>query len=287
MPPLAALQTCLWLDHALLLTGLDAGEFGQRFVERGKDRFQDSKAVFKWRAFKRRPSADRVAQIETLVPGTAWVYRLPLFALLTPQPLTVKRVEAITTPCRAGAALGDDWHFACTKQPFTHVRARWETSGLAERGDVWGLIGCVGSARFAEATHDATLLANACRDMYRVLPGVVRTPWASRALPLLRQCLDVIRQRASTSTCNFLVNWRLIELYQQSNFYAAARHSRPRDPEGGRFLEYPDVIKEIDGARQAGLDMAVRSALERKLYEETAAQLSKTGLLSKDAGTQV
>jgi len=259
-----ALRTRLWLDHALWKTGMTAHEFGRAYVERRSDRFQDSKAVFKWAALKRIPSRGRVLQIERSVPNTAWVHDLPLFDLFDSSPLTVARVERLTSSLRAGEPFGHDWHFPADP-PFARAHTRWDTAGLVDRGDVWALIATLACVRYTETTHDVDAFVRALQDAYRILPGVLKTPWARLALPQFRNCLDIIRARAPSVARCFLVNWARIEAYRDWDGYVPLRHMRRRDAEGGRFIEYPDVVLPLPSQVSPCLPLSVIEALEEQL----------------------
>jgi len=264
-----ALRTRLWLDHALWKAGKTPHEFGRAYVERDADRFQDSKVVFKWAALKRKPSLERVLRIDDAVPGTAWVYDLPLFDLLAPSPLTVAKIERLTMSLRAGESLDHDWHFP-GEQPFARAHTRWDTTGLVERGDIWALIATLACVRHAEAIHDTDALAKSLQDVFRILPGVLKTPWIRRALPQFRACLDLIRIRAPSVACCFLVNWKRIEIYRDWDGYEPLRHLRERDPETRRFIEYSDVVQSLPTPLLPGLPFSMIKALEAQLQAEEA-----------------
>lgn len=267
MKAVDALRTRLWLDHALWKANKTAHEFGRAYIECDADRFQDSKVVFKWAALKRKPSTERVLRIEEAVPGTAWVYDLPLFDLLTPSPLTVAKIERLTVSLRAGDPLEHDWHFP-GKPPFARAHTRWDTTGLVERGDIWALTAAVACVRHAETIHDADTLLQALQDVYRILPGVLKTPWARRALPQFRACLDIVRARSPSVARCFLVDWKRIETYRDLDGYVSLRHLRPRDPDSGRFLEYSEVVQPLPMPLLPALPFSLIEALEAQLEAE-------------------
>ncbi|QNN45467.1 hypothetical protein H9L17_09515 [Thermomonas brevis] len=283
---ISSLRTCLWLDHALWLTGLEAGEFGRRYVEDGRDRFQDSKAVYKWLALKRNPSPGLVARIETKVPGTAWVFRLPLYDLLLPAPPSDSTLSKLRQTYLADPSLG--WHFPLSDRPFTAAflppfksqlpfapaLQPQAVSALVDRGDAWGLIGLLLCMRSAQRANDVDAVSLISRDLFRALPGFLQAPWTHRCWPHLRFLMEALRDSLPMVTTAFAVNWRLIEAYRDAAWYQPRRELRPRE-EDGRFVEYPDVIVEgstIEGWRGGRL---TRAAQEELMYQSTDAILSE------------
>lgn len=237
------LRTCLWLHYALDRSGLELGAFGSRHIEQGRDRYTDSKLVYKWRSYKEPPSARWVAVIEKAYPGTRQIFDLPLYELLADAPITQSRLEKHvkafkkrTLPPLA------DWYFPNSEWPITPLLQPWDTAPLVERGDLWGLFAIVASVRHAEATRDAPAHAERCKDMYRILPALFKHVWIRPAKELLRECLFGVRSRMPLSLELFSVDWGLIDELAAFPFYVPRRTERPRNPLTHRFIEYPDPI---------------------------------------------
>ncbi len=105
--PWRALRGRLWLDHALWLSGLEWAQFERICIQRNRSA---SKLGGKWRAGTTLPTRSSAQAMERVLPGTAWVFDLALFQLLSNEPLTRSRLTALTANFRQpGLVDGHCW----------------------------------------------------------------------------------------------------------------------------------------------------------------------------------
>ncbi|CEG17918.1 hypothetical protein XAC3562_720001 [Xanthomonas citri pv. citri] len=130
--PWRALRGRLWLDHALWLSGLEWTQFERICIQRNRSA---SKLGGKWRAGTNLPNRSSAQAMERVLSGTAWVFDLALFQLLSNEPLTRSRLTALTANFRQPGFL--DGH--CWRLPHQDgVAISHDSQTLLHRGDLWG-----------------------------------------------------------------------------------------------------------------------------------------------------
>lgn len=233
--PWRALRGNLWLDHAVWLSRLEWAQFERICIQRNRSA---SKLGAKWRAGTTLPTRSSALAMERVLPGTAWVFDLPLFQLLSNAPLPRSRLIALTSNFREpGAVIDTDWVL-----PHADGVARCSDSKtLLYRGDLWGLFGLVGTMRWAELEGDDYGHLESSQDAFRALPAMLRTPWAAASVPMLYELLERLRRRVPYTRDAYRVNWERIEALASRPDFSADPGGRPRDPYG--YAEaYPDPI---------------------------------------------
>ncbi len=229
-PTWKAVRGQLWLDHAIWLSGLTDKEFGDVYIRRGRS---DSKLVEKWRKGMASPSATSARALEGKLPGTRWVFDLPLFPLLADQPLSMAALVRLTHGTTCTGALG------LREIRLPDRSHAWESRPLAWRGDLWGLSAIVTMMRFAEVEADDHEHVETSMDAFRALPALLRTPWAAPATMALAEALDTVRRRVPFSAQAFKVDWEAIEDLAAAPEFHPDPQCRPRDPKG-----YPETYRD-------------------------------------------
>ncbi|MEA9705647.1 hypothetical protein [Xanthomonas campestris] len=234
-PTWKAVRGQLWLNHAIWLSGLSEKEFSDIYIRRGRS---DSKLVEKWRKGMAIPSTTSVRALEGKLPGTRWVFDLPLFPLLADQPLSRAALTRLTQGTIGVGLLGPR-AFQVPEGGY-----EWQSEHLVWRGDLWGLSAIVTMMRFAEVEADDHGHAQASMDAFRALPALLRTPWAAPAIKALGDALDTVRRRVPFSAQAFKVDWPAIEeLAAAPDFHPDPGH-RPRDAMG--YAEtYRDTVIQM------------------------------------------
>lgn len=180
--PWRALRGRLWLDHAVWLSGLEWPQFERICIQRNRSA---SNLGAKWRAGTTLPNRSSATAMERVLPGSAWVFELPLFQLLSDEPLTRSRLTALTANFRQPGFL--DEH--CWVLPQQGSEAfYYDSQTLLHRGDLWGMFGLVGGIRWAELDGDNYEHLQYSQDAFRALPSLLRMPWAHRAFPSFTGC---------------------------------------------------------------------------------------------------
>lgn len=105
--PWRALRGNLWLDHAVWLSRLEWAQFERICIQRNRS---PSKLGAKWRAGTTLPTRSSALAMERVLPGTAWLFDLPLFQLLSNEPLPRSRLVTLTSNFREpGLVIDTDW----------------------------------------------------------------------------------------------------------------------------------------------------------------------------------
>lgn len=215
--PWRALRGRLWLEHALWLSGLTAREFGRTYVERGRSA---SNLMLKWRAGTVLPSQGSATALEKQLPGTAWLFDLPLFPLLENRRVTRRELSRLIAPWHHPRRHPADPEW---KLPPDHdgrtVYAAIDTGSLLARGDIWGLAGIVASARIAELQNDERCHAAAIADAFRTLPSLIKISWSGSSVRDLFELITAQQRRVTYSRLTFRANWETIELLASVNGY--------------------------------------------------------------------
>lgn len=233
--PWRALRGRLWLDHAVWISGLEWAQFERICIQRNRSA---SNLGAKWRAGTTLPNRSSALAMERVLPGTAWVFELPLFQLLSDEPLSRSRLTALTSNFRKpGMLVGTDWVL-----PHADDVARYSDSKtLLYRGDAWGLFGLVGNMRWAELEGDDYGHLESSQDAFRALPALLRTPWAAASVPQLGELLERVRRRVPYTANVFEVNWERVEALAKRPHFSADPAGRPREVHG--YPEpYPDPV---------------------------------------------
>ncbi|AGH78716.1 hypothetical protein QT792_20265 [Xanthomonas citri pv. citri] len=233
--PWRALRGRLWLDHALWLSGLEWTQFERICIQRNRSA---SKLGGKWRAGTNLPNRSSAQAMERVLSGTAWVFDLALFQLLSNEPLTRSRLTALTANFRQPGFL--DGH--CWRLPHQDgVAISHDSQTLLHRGDLWGLFGLVGDVRWAELEGDDYKHLECSQDAFRALPALLRTPWAAACVPQLYELLERVRRRVPYTRDAYEVEWKTIEELAARAQFSAEPADRSSDANGYAEL-YPDPI---------------------------------------------
>jgi hypothetical protein len=233
--PWRALRGRLWLDHAIWLSGLEWTQFERICIQRNRS---VSKLGGKWRAGTTLPTRSSAQAMERVLPGTAWVFDLPLFQLLANEPPTRSRLKALTANFRQPGLL-DEHCWAFPQQE--GVALYHDSQSLLHRGDLWGLFGLVGGVRWAELDGDEYKHFEYSQNAFRVLPALLRTPWAAACVPQFYELLECIRRRVPYTRDAYEVEWKMIEKLAAQAQFSTDPAGRPRDARGYAEL-YPDPI---------------------------------------------
>jgi len=256
--PLRELRGRVWLGHALHLCGLDLKEFARVHIVRNRTR---SNLVQKWENGDVAPSKLTVAAVEESLPGSRWVYDLPLWELLRNEPISRQRLRAIAAGLTARRGLqvwwfpGDDARFVQRKVP---IAIYPDTDRLVARNDVWGLVGCVLRTRLCEQDRAEGEHLNESTNMFRALPGALKLPGFRPYAEELLSSLLALRSRVFLTALLYDVDLEVILHQADDPSHQPWREMRKRDPQTHRFMDIEDPI--LFAEITSGRDVRARAA---------------------------
>lgn len=235
-----------WLGHSLHLSGLELTAFTKKYIVRNRTR---SNLVRKWQRGEAAPSELTVATVEESLPGSRWIYDLPLWELLRNEPISSQRLRTIAAGLTANPGIhmwwfpGDDARFAQAKIPFATYP---DTDPLVARNDVWGLVGCVLKTRLCEQDRAMGEHLNESMNMFRALPGALKTPgFRPYAQELFSSLMD-LRSRVFLSTLLYDVDLDVILRQADDPTHQPWRDFFKRDPQTDRIIDIEDPILFAD-----------------------------------------
>lgn len=251
--PLRDLRGRVWLNYALHQSELDLGEFAEAYVARGRAR---SNLVWKWQHGLASPSKLSVAAIEESLPGTRWVYDLPLWELLRNEPMSLQRLKTMVNELTAERGVrawwfpGDD---ARIEQRCVPIALYPDTDQLVARNDIWGLVGCVLRTRLCEQNRAEGEHTSVSMNMFRALPGALKLPGLRPYAEELFASLNAVRARVALSLLLYDVDIDVVLRQADDPTHQPWRECRKRDPETLRFVDIEDPVlpAEIIGGFQA------------------------------------
>ncbi|BFI95691.1 MAG: hypothetical protein RSP_12010 [Rhodanobacter sp.] len=256
------LRGAIWLDHAQWASGLDTKAFFERFIQRGRS---ESNLALKWKAGVTLPSRYSAMALEKLLPGTEAMFDLPLYELLADRPLPPTFAVTVIRSMRKENDYGWEWHFPGTASRCFSVRPD-DSDGLVGIGSIWSLTAIVALVRQAEVEGDGLSHIELSKNMYRVLPAILRLPWMAPSTELLKDCINQIRARVPLSEAMFDVDWSVIARHTADPAYGASRERRPLDLQTDRPFDFEDPIldaKLIRGSEVKRQQMARERRRER------------------------
>lgn len=230
-----ALRGRLWLEHAISVSGREWPEFERIFIQRNRSA---SKLGAKWRAGTTLPNRSSALAMERVLPGTAWVFELPLFRLLSDEPITRSQLMTLTARYRDTGLLGEPvW-----KLPYgADLAIYYDSKALLYRGDLWGLVALVASLRWAELDRDDYQHLESSQDAFRALPALLRVSWIATSVPMIFELLQRVRRRMPYTKEAHEVDWKRIQSLAALESFSADPAGRPTNSLG--YAEpYPDPI---------------------------------------------
>jgi hypothetical protein len=243
-----------WFDYAVWSSKLSPEHFAKQFIYRGRSR---SHLIERWRSGKTLPSRLSAVAVDKYLPGTLEIFDSLLFRFLEDRAMSEKDVIKLLEPYKAPSGSSYEWAFPNDWEPgvkrhWVPIALEFDTAALARRGDVWGFIAILGLVRLAEARGDAALHNEACMDMYRALPAMLKLPWLLLHVDLLKQCLHQIRERELFSTMMFDVDWDVITRQAADPSYDPILERRPSELIDDQFTGIEDPVlpaRLISGTR--------------------------------------
>lgn len=241
--PEISLRGRAWLSQALHQSGLDIRSFAARHVYGDRS---ESNLVDKWVSGSVSPTKQSVRLVEKTLPGSAWVFHLPLWRLLVGRPLGPRETKKIASRCLAVYPGVKLWRFPGDAEGDTAVRTPPviypDVQGLVARGDLWGFIGAIIRVREVEALGEALAHCEASKYMFRALPGALRLPWLRPHAAELLQCLNCVRSRMFYSAIMYDVDEEVILRQADDPAHQPWREARRLDPLTHRFEDIEDPI---------------------------------------------
>lgn len=231
-----------WLSNAVLESGLEIGAFAIKHVYGGRS---ESNLVSKWVKGEASPTMQSVRTVEKTLPGTSWVFELPLWRLLIDRPLSIQETSEIASRYvvdYGGIKLwrfpGDDEHTSDGLPPVFLQDVR----GLKARNDLWGLVGALIRVRQMEASINEISHLEASKNMFRALPGALKQPWLRPHADDLLECLERVRSRMFLTAFMYDVDYDVILRQADDPNHQPCLESRKLDPITHRFVEMEDPI---------------------------------------------
>lgn len=256
--PLRELRGKVWLGHALHLSGLDIKKFTRDHIVRNRTR---SNLEQKWKNSDAAPSNLTVAAVEESLPGSRWVYDLPLWELLRNEPISRQRLRGITASLTRTLGLqlwwfpGDDARFTQRKVP---IAIYPDTDRLVARNDIWGLVGCVLRTRLCEQDRAEGEHLNESMNMFRAMPGALKLPGFRPYAEELLSSLMALRSRVLVTALLYDVDLEVILRQADDPLHQPWREMRKRDPQTQRFMDIEDPI--LFAEITSGRDVRARAA---------------------------
>jgi hypothetical protein len=255
------LRGALWLSHAILTSQLSPDEFAAQYIERRAPAKREdestasarsqasrtrSRLARKWLKGRHHPALNSAKAVERLLKGTLWVFQLPLAELLRDRPLGARTIRQLAAPYLNFGLHNPLWVFPGDDELFRrrHYRMAFAFSGwtgnLVARGDLWGFLGVLFEVRMQEALSNQGAHLQACRDMYRALPNVLKLPWVAPHEEALFSACERVRRRSEYSFMMFDVDRETIRSQTADPEQEPMRECRKRDPRTLRFLDVAD-----------------------------------------------
>lgn len=196
----------------------------------------------KWRSGEVIPSRASAVALERDVPGTLWLFDLPLFPFLADQQIRRADVRRAIEPWRIEKLheLGPDWELP----PDDDGRSRYylaDTSAFVHRGDIWGLAALVALMRQAEVDGDQQGHCAASMNAFRALPALMQTPWCAPSAHSLFELLIGLQRRMPYSFACFEASWNIIQELSHRGDYQPDPQKR-RFNSARPYAMYPDPI---------------------------------------------
>jgi len=301
-----SLRGALWLSHAILTSQLSPDEFAAQYIERrvpakragvstvstrGQASRSRSRLGRKWLDGRHNPTLNSAKAVEKLLEGTLWVFELPLAELLRDRPLGARKIRELAAPY-LGDGLhkqiwwfrGDDERFRLRPYRIAFAFSGW-TENLVARGDLWGFIGLLCEVRMHEALSNQEAHLQACRDMYRALPNVLKIPWVAPHEEALFSACERIRQRSLHSFMMFDVDRDIIRSQTADPEHEPMRELRKRDPRTLRFLDVADPTLPAQIVRGRDVRDQERQRLERNARQRENRKRAREASAAEGVGS--
>jgi len=241
--PLHTLRGRVWLCYALYLSGLSLPEFAARYLRRGRTRSNIQK---KWESGQVTPKEQSVAAVEALLPGTRWVFDLPLWELLTNAPISSRRLNAMVKRFTGACGGFRMWRFPedeeLIERQLIPIALYPDTDRLVARNDIWGLIGCILQTRLCEQDRSEGEHEEISKNMFRALPGALKYTWLRPFADELLSALHTLQARVLFSAIWYDVDDQIILRQADDPNHEPWRELQERDPQTHRFVGVDDPI---------------------------------------------
>jgi len=241
------LRSRVTLSFAVMSSGLDERAFAREHVYRGRT---DSRLFDKWRSDETALSRISAERLDRSLPGTAELFSLPLFELLSAAPLGVRRIRQLLHRYRApptSSAFAPYWRLhrgsrSDRRNASVYVYLEEDTHSLFESNSLDAFIIILGVVRMSEVRGDELKHQLALQDLFRSLPAVLRLPWFRVHAEVLIELIEKIRGKVWNSVLMFDVDMEAI-WHQTDDLEHQPRYElRPTDPQTGRVIELQDPI---------------------------------------------
>lgn len=207
-----------WLSYVLLKYDLTLRELASACFKQNQNALA---LLYKWKSGKVIPSKGSVNLVAAELPGSNWVYDLPLFDFLSARSLTTKKVRKLVAPYVNEEGF-PAWNFPGddkTDVPFENRRplvfTHMDSPSLLARGDLYGFIGLLSLVRERELSlntrYDQFLYVSFFADMVRATSSVARLPWMRDHWELLKICIDSMYMKNLLLFQTLLIDWSVIE----------------------------------------------------------------------------
>lgn len=236
------LQTKLWIKSILREENLSADEFETRYLMRGNE---VSGVVRKWIKGTHYATNKMVERVEEQIPGSSYIFNLPLFTFLENIPISMKLLEQSISQYTS-IECDIFWKFpknsfdtrSSTQNPVIFFQD--DSEQLAQRSDIYGFIALSYLIRRAETLGDSFRHYLYTKDAFRSFPSFARHPHFIENWKEILQLFNLILHRELTTPMLVQPNMLIIEEQIHAKEHITIRALRPIDKHTKRFI-MPDL----------------------------------------------
>lgn len=242
--PVQELQTRIWLESIFRRYHLNRYSL-QKVLNKG---VPSDGVIFKWLRGVHVASLASANKVETLLPNSSKIYKLPLFTLLRNQPLKKSKLLTLMEPYLSDRSLpmwdlpnsknGEDRTFAT---PYIFLQ---DSDALFQRGDLYGFQCILFLMRMAEVKNDQLMYLHYLKDAYKALPGLCRYRYFTSRWGEFLNAMIGLQTRMPLTTLLVKPNKNIIKEQIENKKHITFRAFRPRDPKTFRFIELQKTYHE-------------------------------------------
>lgn len=181
-----------------------------------------------------------IKRIDAAFPGSGQVYFLPLWKLLSGKSLSELAIKKLMIDYASPNP--EMWLFPKFNMPNEKgVIFKDASADLADRGDIFGLMGILALMKAAERRRDAPSYCYHFTNLVRCLPWSAKEPWLAPQFGSLCRVVNAMWLSQLPIVERFRINWKLVhkQFLKRHEYRPRVYRKLGKD---GRYIEYPDPI---------------------------------------------